>query len=90
MKEDESYRKCPPCGEKGKFRCTGCFLELYCSEACQKQDWKKGHKAMCKVARAQFKEVTLDFHGLTGKYEKFGCGRELSKIKFVGDGGNNG
>ena len=48
-KEDESFRVCPRCGEKGKYRCTGCFLELYCSEVCQRQDWRKGHKVTCKV-----------------------------------------
>ena len=37
--EDASFRKCPACGEKGKHRCTGCYLEMYCSKACQKKDW---------------------------------------------------
>ena len=46
QKRDESFRKCPACGEKGKHRCTGCFLELYCSKECQRQDWKKGHKGV--------------------------------------------
>ena len=28
-KEDESFRKCPTCAGKRKYRCTGCYLELY-------------------------------------------------------------
>ena len=82
--EDESFRQCPLCGEKGKYRCTGCYLELYCSEVCQRQDWKKGHKAACKVVRAQFKEVKLThYDGFTGKMKKFVCEREATKKKFV-------
>ena len=81
--EDESFRKCPTCGMKGRHRCTGCYLELYCSEVCQRQDWKKGHKVTCKVTRAQFKEVSLTHHGLTGKAKKYGCGKEASKTKFM-------
>ena len=81
--EDASFRKCPTCGEKGKHRCTGCYLELYCSKVCQKKDWKKGHKTVCEVVRAQFKEVKLAHHGLTGMMKMFGCGKEASKKSFV-------
>ena len=80
--EDKSFRKCPTCGEKGRHRCTGCYLELYCGKVCQKQDWKKGHKVTCKVVRAQFKEVSLTHHALTGKEKQYGCGKEASKDKF--------
>ena len=81
--EDGSFRKCPPCGEKGKHRCGGCYLELYCSKECQKKDWKKGHKEVCKVVRAQFKEVKLAHYGLTGMTKKVGCDREVPKKNFV-------
>ena len=81
--EDASYRKCPACGEKGKHRCTGCYLELYCSKVCQRKDWKKGHKAVCKVVRAQFKEVKLDHHGLTEIVKKACCDGEVYKKNFV-------
>ena len=81
--ENKSFRKCPTCGEKGKHRCTGCYLELYCSEACQKQDWRKGHNVNCKVTKAQFKEVNLTFHGFVGEEKQFGCGKEASQKNFV-------
>ena len=82
-KEEGSFRKCPTCGEKGHYRCTGCYLELYCSEVCQRQDWRKGHKVVCKVVRAQFKEVTLTRHGLTEKMKKYGLEGEVWKKMFV-------
>ena len=83
--EDASYRKCPACGEKGKHRCTGCYLELYCSEVCQRKDWKKGHKGVCKVVRAQFTEVKLAHHGFSGEMKKalLACDGEASKKNFV-------
>jgi len=28
-------------------KCAGCKVALYCSSACQKKDWKKGHKQSC-------------------------------------------
>jgi len=28
-------------------KCAGCKVTLYCSSACQKKDWKKGHKQLC-------------------------------------------
>ncbi|KAI4710068.1 hypothetical protein J4E89_005300 [Alternaria sp. Ai002NY15] len=28
-------------------KCAGCKVTLYCSSACQKKNWKKGHKQMC-------------------------------------------
>jgi hypothetical protein len=30
------------------LRCGQCGLTYYCSAACQKADWKIGHKAVCK------------------------------------------
>ena len=69
----------------GKHRCTGCFLELYCSKECQRQDWKKGHKGVCKVVRAQFREVKLghQHHCFTGMLKMLACHREASKKNFV-------
>jgi hypothetical protein len=29
--------------------CAGCQSALYCSRACQKEDWKKQHKEICKL-----------------------------------------
>jgi hypothetical protein len=37
---------CAGCGGKGKLRCKGCFLELYCGKHCQQAAWP-GHKTAC-------------------------------------------
>ena len=34
-------------------QCSQCKQRLYCSTDCQRNDWKKGHKAECKVLIAQ-------------------------------------
>lgn len=45
----EAVRVCGVCGdgagEKLK-RCANC-TEVYCSQACQRKDWLKGHKQLC-------------------------------------------
>jgi len=38
---------CSVCGEKAAKKCAGCYAILYCSEECQKDDWKD-HKPLCK------------------------------------------
>ena len=81
--EDVNFRSCSSCGEKGKHRCTGCYLEMYCSKLCQKKDWKKGHKALCKVDRTQFKEVKLTPPGLEALKMKVVCDKEASTQNFV-------
>ena len=49
---------CSSCGisleEFGRpfFACAECKLVNYCSKKCQKDDWKKEHKADCKTLRA--------------------------------------
>ena len=45
---------CGTCGTKeGKLRvCAACGVVRYCSPACQKKDWKEGHRDAC----AQLKE----------------------------------
>jgi hypothetical protein len=48
---DPEARRCCICRGKGKPKiktCTGCKKVRYCSEVCQKKDWKK-HKKVCKV-----------------------------------------
>jgi hypothetical protein len=36
------------CGKPGaKSRCGGCRTALYCNRDCQKQHWKRVHKAEC-------------------------------------------
>ena len=34
-------------------QCAGCMCTHYCSVACQRADWKAGHKAECKALRAR-------------------------------------
>ena len=50
--------KCGGCGEKGKRRCSGCHVEYYCGEDCQREDWGT-HKDQCKKVRKQFKKVVI-------------------------------
>ena len=39
---------------KARFRCTRCKIQRYCSRACQKRAWKKGHRKECDVLSAYF------------------------------------
>ena len=32
-------------------RCSGCRLANYCSRECQMQDWKNGHKKLCRASK---------------------------------------
>jgi len=51
---DLENSRCSRCRKKGKpklQRCTVCKKQRYCSEACQKKDWKD-HKLLCKPAKA--------------------------------------
>jgi hypothetical protein len=34
---------CRVCVSRSRFQCSGCKIALYCSQACQKQDWPQ-HK----------------------------------------------
>ena len=46
--------RCAQCGGSGKPKllvCGGCKSISYCSDGCQKEDWKK-HKLVCKVLRS--------------------------------------
>jgi hypothetical protein len=44
--------------------CSVCHSALYCSEACQKQDWKKHHKKFCKLLNVGHgdMQVRSDYH----------------------------
>nr|CCA14172.1 conserved hypothetical protein [Albugo laibachii Nc14] len=44
--------KCHVCKEASSFVCSRCKLARYCSEDCQKKDWKVNHKVSCKVIHA--------------------------------------
>ncbi|KAJ7675526.1 hypothetical protein B0H17DRAFT_1080622 [Mycena rosella] len=40
--------KCSEMGVKSEFnRCGGCQCVYYCSEACQRLDWREGHRKAC-------------------------------------------
>jgi len=55
-KEKVSLLLCTACGEhqRGAIKQCGACKAVYCSEQCQKRDWKKGHKEVCKT---QVKEM---------------------------------
>jgi hypothetical protein len=55
-----STKACAECRRIGRQpkRCTGCYLTIYCSVACQRTAWP-GHKADCKQVRNQFRPVLL-------------------------------
>jgi hypothetical protein len=50
------------CDKIGSRDCSGCLKESYCSEKCQKKDWK-AHKSLCTmiqmmpVAKETFKRI---------------------------------
>jgi hypothetical protein len=55
-----STKGCAECGRKGKQpkRCTGCYLEIYCSKKCQHKAWP-GHKVACRELRAQYRTINV-------------------------------
>ena len=43
-----SERMCNHCGkERGKLICSRCRGARYCSEECQREAWRAGHKRVC-------------------------------------------
>ena len=54
--EDDEDLPCSVCSKPASFRCSACLVTWYCSQACQKKDWKgKGgasspppHKVQCR------------------------------------------
>lgn len=42
---------CDACGEPASFKCSGCFVGLYCCKEHQAEDWKKNHKNRCRAIR---------------------------------------
>jgi len=57
-KQDEGFKTCGICKKEGSKKCTGCYIEWYCSAECQRADWKD-HKAKCQAQRAEYLPVTL-------------------------------
>ncbi|KAH8072084.1 sulfuric ester hydrolase [Aureococcus anophagefferens] len=50
---------CAVCGEQTKLNCP-CGTVAYCSKACQKSDWREGHKKVCKARREGHKKEAAD------------------------------
>ena len=44
---------CYVCKEPSKSQCPSCKT-AYCSKACQRLDWKSGHKEQCKELTKEF------------------------------------
>ena len=44
---------CHVCREPSKSQCPSCKTR-YCSKACQRADWKNGHKKQCKMLTKEF------------------------------------
>ena len=42
-----------------RFSCGGCHRVRYCSAACQRVQWKQGHKKDCRADQRQYTTVTL-------------------------------
>ena len=48
---------CAVCGgERAEFKCP-CETAFYCGKGCQKIDWDRGHREVCKEIRAERKEA---------------------------------
>lgn len=51
---------CQVCGVKCKpRRCTKCRKAFYCSVSCQSQDWKAGHRRVCRSQQTTRKDADL-------------------------------
>jgi len=63
------FRQCSCCGQmlashgrNGKLlSCVTCKVTHYCDRACQKRDWKKGHKSMCRPAEGK-QDINVVMH----------------------------
>ncbi|KAJ7068740.1 hypothetical protein C8F01DRAFT_1247233 [Mycena amicta] len=52
--------RCYRCDQPGTLRrCARCQIALYCSQECQKQDWKPIHKAVCFDREERFSPKNL-------------------------------
>jgi tetratricopeptide (TPR) repeat protein len=45
--EQRMMPRCKRCKQEGKFRCARCTV-AYCSQECQRSDWKRGHNQSCR------------------------------------------
>ena len=47
--DDKRAGLCAVCGKDSAAKCGRCHSVSYCGRACQKQDWKAGHKDLCPI-----------------------------------------
>jgi MYND finger len=51
--------KCDECGKLGcTQRCAACNYSCYCSKECQRDNWRKEHKKLCKFLQKYYKPVS--------------------------------
>jgi MYND finger protein len=54
-----SHDKCDDCGKLGcALRCVSCNYSFYCSKKCQKHNWVKEHKRLCKFLQKYYKPIS--------------------------------
>lgn len=59
-KATKGFKQCPQCKAKEAFlKCTGCYIEFYCSKPCQREHWPN-HKEACKMRKAEFLSIKLE------------------------------
>ncbi|KAF5346788.1 hypothetical protein D9758_015733 [Tetrapyrgos nigripes] len=70
-------------------RCTGCFGQIYCSEACQKRSWKRRHREQCKRSalayRKLFESPSIDLRFFVPSRTKENPQLELSSALLTRD-----
>ena len=68
----EMIRKCHNCDKFGEDfpKCSGCKSVYYCSRECQKTDWKKRHKKICKKLKEQRKFISSNVQPLLKSMNK--------------------
>ncbi|KAF9035614.1 hypothetical protein BJ165DRAFT_1409465 [Panaeolus papilionaceus] len=60
---------CALCGKKSQNRCVGCLSVVYCSKACQKEDWPS-HRAQCTSLKgATWNRVAFSEPGPPGMFK---------------------
>jgi len=86
-----NFKQCKVCKSYNRDtkRCTGCYLEWYCSPNCHKEDWPN-HKKDCKKTRKEYIPVKVQLQfcvgtsHITGKhYTNVGKDKKPSKGHFI-------
>ncbi|KAJ7617871.1 hypothetical protein FB45DRAFT_932859 [Roridomyces roridus] len=71
------------CGKPAPNRCSGCKSVSYCSQECQKRDWKT-HKIQCRTSTASPTPTPSTSTSPSGATLRRGSTRELQEILRVG------